>query len=462
MEIQSFSENAYLSVYISHNFLCANLAYLDGKDNETYFLKDKSFLLRGLENLTDSELVDYWLDYFRTLGKKWDWDLLQTPVVSKRGLSVNFTKFESKGVGISGCKVSVSKSNANYKRVFASLRKFSLDIRIVGIDRDFDKDLLEKFASSIEYDDIILLDLHSRFFKLARVEKEEEPKKKDLSKIYTPKYNYNDVKVTWGNVTELLGLLNAGRYKTFLSKHVPSNLMSNIWGNFLQKPVFRTNSELLRDFVRAYLTIQLLSLCSDNPKIARDFGIKPSKNLLWITGDLIDVPNFKELLVATIDGLQLRGSFDLVLDHNSLIYTFGKTFCLGENSDEIILTKETFLPKFTKVLAPDIDLKPDSRKVLFDGILFSRDEQSTEVFGISSEITQINIKNPQKMYLGGRFVRNAYIEKYRKNFEIQCFDNGISFEKIVLDCRVKPVVYGPDIRANNLKFNMWLNGEHYS
>ncbi len=460
MELSSLTKNAYLSIYISHSFLCANLAYTEG--SKGYFLKDKSFLPNNLEVFTDSEIVEYWLNYFRTLEKKWGWSLLQRPKVSTGGIKVDFLPFKSEGSGVFGCKVSVSKNNVNYGRIFESLRKFSLNIKILGISKDSDQQLLEKFADSLGYDDVLLMDLHSRFFKMARVEKKEDRSKKNLSNVHLLDYDFNHIKVRWGDSRELLNLLNAPKYKTFLSKHVPSNLMSNIWGNFLQSPVFKTDSELLRDFVRAYITIQLLSLCSDNPRISRDFAVKPGKNLLWLTGDLVDIPDFKELLVAIIDGLQLRGTFDIVLDADSLIYTFGKAFSMGKNSDEIFFTKEMFLPKFTMVLAPDMDLRNDSRKAVFHGTLFSRKEKSTEVFAMSSEITQITIREPEKMYLEGKFIKNAYIEKYRKGVEFQCFEDGITWEQIVLDCRIKPVTYGPNVRANNIKFNMWLSGEHYS
>ncbi len=462
MKTPSLLKNAYLSIYISHSFLCANLAYTNKSSGKSYFLKDKTFLPNNLETFTNSEIVEYWLNYFKTLEKKWNWKLLQKPKVSEGNLKVDFLSFKSEGFGTAGCKISVSKNNVNYERIFESLRRFSLSIKIVGVSKDTDQELLGKFANSIGYDDVLLLDLHSRFFKVARVEKKENMPKKNLSNIHLLDYEHNHLKVHWGDVRELLKLLNAGKYKTFLSKHIPSNLMSNVWGNFLQSPVFRTDSELLRDFVRAYITIQLLSLCSDNPGIARDFAVKPGKNLLWLTGDLIEIPEFKELLIAIIDGLQLRGTFDIVLDTNSLIYTFGKAFCSGEKSDEIFLTKETFLPKFTMVLAPDIDLKPDNRKAVFHGALFSRKDKSIDVFAMSSEITQITIRDPESMYLEGRFVKNAYLEKYRKGFEFHCLQDGIAWEKIVLDCRIKPVTYGTNIRANNIKFNMWLSGEHYS
>jgi len=84
------------------------------------------------------------------------------------------------------------------------------------------------------------------------------------------------------------------------------------------------------------------------------------------------------------------------------------------------------------------------------------------VFGMSSEFTEINIKSPETMYLEGRFIKNAYVEGYRKLFEFYCVNNDIYWEKIILDCRVKPVVYGPDAKANEIKFNMWLSGESYS
>ncbi len=454
-------QNAYLSIYISHNFLCANLAYVESDTNRSYFLKDKSFLSDNFEDLTDPELFEYWLNYFKTLGKKWNWEILEPPKPSKKGLIMDLKKFSSEKVGLSGCKVSVSRNNPNYRKIFNSLRKFSLDIKIVGISRDSDRELLEKFATAIGYEDILLLDLHSRFFKLARVERKEGEVKKDLSKIHTPEYIYNNVKVRWGDIAELLDLLNAGKYKTFLSKHTPSDFVSNIWANFLRNPIFKSDSELLMDFIRAYVTIQLLSLADQNPRIAKDFGVKPTKNLLWITGDLIEIPSFKELIVATIDGLQLQGVFDLVLDSDSLIYTFGKTFSAGEKSDELILKKENFLPPFTKVFVPDIGITPASRKSMFYGTLFGRESESLDIFAMSSEITQVNIKEPRSMYMEGRFVKDAYLEFFKKGFEVQFAENGIYWDKVILDCRSKPVTYGPNIRSNSLKFNMWLSGEQY-
>ncbi len=454
-------QNAYLSIYISHNFLCANLAYVENDTNRSFFLKDKSFLPDNFEDLTEPELFEYWLNYFKALGKKWNWELLDPPKPSKKGLVMDLKKFSSEGFGVSGCKVSVSKNNPNYRKIFDSLRRFSLNIKIVGISRDSDRELLEKFATAIGYEDILLLDLHSRFFKLARVERKEGEVKKDLSKIHTPEYIYNNVKVRWGEVDELLDLLNAGKYKTFLSKHTPSDFVSNIWANFLRNPIFKSDSELLMDFIRAYVTIQLLSLANENPRIAKDFGVKPTKNLLWITGDLIEIPSFKELIVATIDGLQLQGVFDLVLDNESLIYTFGKTFSAGEKSDEIVLTRKSFFPPFTKVFVPDISVNPESRKSMFYGTLFGRKSSSLDIFAMSSEITEVNIKDPESMYMEGRFVKDAYLEFFKKGFEVHFAENGIYWEKVIFDCRAKPVTYGPSIRANNIKFNMWLTGEQY-
>ena len=462
LEVSSLSKNAYLSIYISHNFLCASLAYTDQDDEKSYILSDKTFLPLNIANLKSSDFFEYWSSYFKTLEKKWNWNFLEKPKTNQGSFKAEFVNFKSEGVGISGCKVSISKNNANYQEIFQSLREFSLSVRIIGIDSESDKELLEKFANSLGYDDVLLLDLHSRFFKIARVEKREQKGKKDLSKIHLLDYAYEDIRINWGNVQDLLNLLNANKYKTFLSKFTPSNMMSNVWANFLQNPIFKTDSEILKDFIRAYITIQLLSLCSENPRVMKDFGVKPCKSLLWITGDLIEIPTFRELLISVIDGLQIRGTFDFVVDGNSLIYTYGKTFSYAQKSDEIFLTKETFLPKFTMVLAPDIDLKADSRKSVFHGALFGRKDESIDIFAMSSEITQVDIKDPETMYLEGKFIKNAYIEKYRKGMEFYCLQDGIAYEKIILDCRIKPAVYGPNIRANSIKFDIWLSGEHYS
>ncbi len=459
MGTTTFSQNAYLTIYVSYNFAYANLAYVDSAKNTGYILKDRSFFSN---NLVEKDLADYWLSYFQSLEKKWGWKFLNQPKVFKDGLIVSFKNFESEGNGVLGCKVCISKSNPNYKEIFQCLRKFSVDLKIVAYTENLDRDLLTNFSSYLEYEDVLHLDLNSRLFKIARVEKEEGNAKANLSEVKAKRYRYNSVETVWSEIPELLEVLNGTKYKSFLSKYVASNFMSNIWGNFLLNPVLKTNSELLQDFVRAYITVQLLSLCSDNPKVVKDFGVKPVKTLLWITGDLVRIPEFKKFLVAIIDGLQLRGSFDFVLDESNLLYTFGKSFSLGEKSDEIVLDRKVFLPKFTKVFAPDIDLRPDSRKVVFDGTIFSRSDKSFEVYGMSSEITEINIKNPEAMYLEGKFTKNAYIENYRKLFEFYCVNNDIYWEKIVFDCRIKPVVYGPNAKANDIKFNMWLSGESYS
>jgi hypothetical protein len=78
---------------------------------------------------------------------------------------------------------------------------------------------------------------------------------------------------------------------------VPSNFISNIWGNFLLNPSLENKSELLQDFVRSYITVQLLSLSSENSQVNRDFGVRPGKSLIWITGDLLSIPEFRKLLL---------------------------------------------------------------------------------------------------------------------------------------------------------------------
>ncbi len=399
-------------------------------------------------------MAEFWLSYFRTLEKKWGITFLENPQVSKDGFLVKFRNL--------GCKVSILKTNPNHKKIVNSLRNFSLDLKILSYTRELNEDILKSFATTLEYEDVLLVDLNSRFFKASRIEKVSgEFKPVNLSRFALPGYSYTDSRIYLQKPSELLKLLNGLKYKTFLSKHVPSNLMSNIWSNFLMRPSFKTNSEFLQDFVRAYITVQILSLCSENPKIGKDFAVKPVKTLLWVTGDLVGIPEFKKLLVSILDGFEIKGSFDVAVDENFLLYTFGRAFSLGKKSDEVILSKRDFLPNFTKVFAPDIDMKPDSRKVVFHGTLFNRRGPSMEVFGMSSEIAEVPVKNPEHSYLDGKFIKNAYIQKYRKIFEFHCTDNDICWDRIVLDCRIKPVVYGPNAKTNDIKFNMWFGGESY-
>lgn len=447
------SKKTFLSVYISYDCVYANFVNLSSNRQSLEIYKDKSVLSYNIAEFSSNVMLEFWMSYFKSLERKWGIQFLEKPKFSNGRIVLNLKV---------NCKVGILRSNPSYKKIFSSLREFSLDIKPYASDTTFEKDLLTDLAIFLDYDDVILLDLNSRFFKISRVEKEEGDLKGSLDKVKLPSYRFVSEKNKWEDLPVLLELLNGPKYKTFLSKHLSSNFLSNIWGNFLLKPVLETNSVLLKDFIRSYITIQLLALCSDSSKLNKDFGVKPYNNLLWLTGDLINLTSFKELLLSVIDGLELRGTFDVALDKSGLIHTLGRTFCLGEKSDDIELTSESFLPSFTKVFAPDLDLKPDVRKVIFSGTLFDTKDKSIDVFATSSELTEINIKNPKTTYLEGAFIKRAYIEGYTKPFDLRCSMEEIIWEKILFDCRVKPVIYGPDVKANSIKFNMWLSGESYS
>jgi hypothetical protein len=450
------SKNASLSVYISQNFIYAHLAYSHYDIKRSYIFKDVSPFNRHFNDFSDTETLDFWLSYFKCLEEKWSWKILKDGVVK------GVTNFENEGVGVNVCQISILKSHHSYKQVFDSLRKFSLDLKLSVVDKVTDQSLFQGISSYLQYEDILFLDLNSRFFKISRLEKEDENVKKNLSNIHLEKYQFNQTKVKWTTIDNLMNVLNSTKYKAFLCKYISSNFMANIWSNFLLNPILKSSSEALEDFVRAYITIQLLSMNNDNPRVCEDFGIKPKKNLLWISGDLLRIPEFKKILVSVIDGLELKGQFDLCFDIDSLIYTFGKSFSMGINSEDMIFEKKNFLPKLTKVFIPDIDLRADQRKVIFSGNLTTLEGKSTEIYAMSSEITEVNVKDPEQMFLEGRFIRKAYVEKYERNFTLSCIKDDLYWDRIIFDGRVKPVVYGPGAKANTIKFNMWLSNEPYT
>jgi hypothetical protein len=149
--------------------------------------------------------------------------------------------------------------------------------------------------------------------------------------------------------------------------------------------------------------------------------------------------------------LELRGVFDVALDNNGMLYNFGKSYCLGEKTEDVFLENSVFLPKFKRIFIPDIDLRPDSRKVVFNGTLFNDKRIERDVFVLSSELTEVKISNPEKMHMEGKFVKSAYLEEYKNLFDLYFSDNIVSYDSVIFDCRIKPVVYGPDPKANDIK-----------
>ena len=55
-----------------------------------------------------------------------------------------------------------------------------------------------------------------------------------------------------------------------------------------------------------------------------------------------------------------------------------------------------------------------------------------------------------------KFVKGAYIKNAGEMIEFILDPEKIAIEKLFVDCRPKPVIYGPDAKTNKNKISQWF------
>jgi len=450
------SQNAYLSVFISQKYIYAHLAYTYYDTNSSYILKDISRLPISTRNIN---LNEFWLDYFTNLENKWGWEILSAKKVSSDKFANHLKSFEDEGVGLRGCSFKISRDNTNSKEWIDSLREFSLDLKVSTVNKLSEKKIFGEIAYRLGYQDCIFLNLSVQSLKMYRFE-ENESVSRGIGKVGSDVYDVSEAIYKWKDEEKIMEVVKGEKYLAFLKQYLNENFRYNIWANFLSKPTLYTQSATFKDFVRAYLTLQLLSISQIQNQICSDFGLKKPKNLICLTGEIIGIPEFRDLLVSIIDGFEIQGNFDFYVDYESLIYTFGSSFSKGKNAEDVIFTKDNFLPNFTKVFIPELEIKKGRRKLVFEGLLKELDKESgLNINVMSSEFTDIKIDKAYNSIFEGRLSKSAFIEHYSKDIAFECFAEGITWERVVFDCRFKPVMYGPGPRENENKFKSWFTDE---
>jgi hypothetical protein len=439
------SKNAYLSIYVTEHFIYASLAYSHYDENEFEILRDVSLFPI---NLADDEIFDFWLDYFENLEKLFNWNIFK-----KTSQTCSLKDFTDKGVGIKGCFVKIVKYHPHYKKLIKSLREFLLDVKVSAIDASRKRNLYRSITSHLEYEDCLFLDLNFNFLNVTRLTKR-------IEKGGEINFDLLESESSGLDMEEVFNMIVNGRYTPFLRKHINVDFLSNMLANFSVRPVLETDSDLFQDFVRAHIVLQLLKIFNEKSNISKDFGLKMRKNLVWITGNLSKIPNIRKLLISVIDGLQLKGAFDFCIEADGITYTFGPEFAKGVHANHMIFTKDNFLPNLARVLIPETELKAGDRQTVLTGELKKNNESNgAKIPVMSSELREILVREPHDKVFEGEFGKKTFLEGHEKRFTFQCFKDGITYNRIVFDCRFKPITYGPGPKENNLKFNVWFTSE---
>jgi hypothetical protein len=177
---------------------------------------------------------------------------------------------------------------------------------------------------------------------------------------------------------------------------------------------------------------------------------------LIITGELLETVTEREIILSLLDGLQLEGIVDIYIDKDRKLQLYGDSYFFGINSTDIILSRKDVMPKAVRMILPEIAQGKNMRQVVMSGTMSDPQAGGVSIYALSPEITPIHTDIKQKMYYNMKFVRGAYIRSIGEGIEFIIDPEKVYVEKMLIDCRPKPVIYGPDAKSNKNKISQWF------
>ena len=438
-------KNAYLVITSSPELIYANLFYSHYEIGRNYVLSDISHYPDNLEALSNK----FWADYFKALEEKFSWSLFQEDNV----LSGVFRSqpFVDEGNGVAKVTTRIADFANGHSAVIRSLREFSPDIEVDVYSHD-DNEKYHTVLEKLGYEDILVLDLNLLRFDAWRIGSAEGISPHKM--IHT--------KISWTGKNGRNGLMKSitdSRLKAFLSTSRRLEEIQNVWANLVSKRPLETSDVLVSDLIRAFTTLQLTSLDRQNSWLTRNFGLG-SRSAIILTGDISKLIAEDALLLAIIDGLQLRGHFDVFIDSQDTTRAGLAQLFYGVNAQSFILNPEDVFKNPVRVFIPSVSkLKRGARKLVFDALLTYDDRVHDHVFAFVGDFLRINLSNANTFTLQGEFKKefSPFVKGEPLTVATDSRSPHIVPRKIIVDARVKPIVYGPSARANHTKLMQWLN-----
>jgi hypothetical protein len=441
-ELPIFKKNAYLDVIVKDNCIFANLAYTDLKAQRTFVLSDETDLSPLKFRLDDIVFTrNFWSEYFNSLEKVFDWDIVDR--VWKDIFKIK--EFEDEGVGVSGIRVVVDDNQPFFKNIYLSVKEFSRDISLKMLDDKYMENLLVGFLDRLGYEDIVWLDLDISHFSIYRA-------RKDVTKDFV------SAKIDWSNEIGVIDFVKSSRLQAFLSVDSSSQELSDKWANFVAHNHRYVSDPVINDVLRAFTTLQLLSIKESHSEKINMFGRK--KSALFLSGSIPKLLSKKGLFFSLIDGLELDGIVDVCVDQPNKVLSYGKSLLERETSKDIVVIKKDILPFASKLIIPEVPQK-SRNKPIFNAKLLSQEFETQEIYGLSPNLQVINLPTEyDKVVVEGSLTNGAIFPHFTSNdIEFLSSKGDITFSDIVIDARERPIVYGPSVYKNRIKLKTWGDGD---
>lgn len=442
-------KNAYLSIVIKDNGIWSHLAYTDHDVSREYILSDFTDLSPLRHRLDDEVFTkNFWFEYFDNLESVFDWNLVDR----SRQAVFTFRRFKNEGDGLTGIRMQIDDNQKFFEKIFLSVRDFSNDVSLRVIDDRYMSTLLGSLIDKSEYDDLMYVDMDIMDFSVFRVNKVYDKKAKREKMIFS------QAKISWPNELDVIDSVKDSRLKAFLATDLGSEGIYNYWSNFILNKTFFSEDPNLMDILRAYCTIQSHSIFRDNKEKLEGFGISKNESAVIISGYIPRILGKSKSLLTLIDGLEMSGDFDCYWDLDAKLLSYGKSYVNGTDSTDIILTRKEVFSLLTKVIIPYSKPVKASNKVILAGVIQSLSEGRNEFYALSPEYSYIELPTHEdKLVVEGEFKNGAYmIPNKEKLLGFVSTPGNKKYESILIDGRIRPIIYGPDSYSNKLKLQTWI------
>ncbi len=443
-------ENAYLTLLIKDNFVHANLSYTNFSAQRTFILSDSTDLSPLKFRLDDFTFTkNFWFEYFDALEKLFDWDIIER----KYEGVFQIKEFEKEEVGVSGIKVLVDDNQPFFQNIFNSLKDFSKDIHLKIMDDRYVEYLSSGFLDRLGYSDVVWLDLDISHFTLYRAHR-VNVSGGIFSRGKGSEIKRENYKIGWSNEIGLIDFIKSSKLRAFLSGDSSSDEISNRWANLIAHNREYILDPVLRDVLRAFTTLQLLSIRQANrDKLGQIIG---NETAIFLTGNIVNLLTKRELLFSIIDGLELEGIFDLYVDKENRFFSLGKSLIEKEKANDIAVVKGDVMPTVFKLIIPEVPLKSRS-KVIFSGQAAAQNVEPRSLYAFGSSLQILKLPDlGEKVIVSGE-LKNSCIFPHlnRKSIEFLSVKRSLQYEYLIVDGRLRPIVYGPSAQSNRVKFKIW-------
>ena len=446
--------NAYLTISAIGDRFVSQLFYVEYDTGRRYVLEDQVYLNPANHELTDEK---FWEEYFDVLQDKHDWAMLDE-LGNYPGIK-SILPFEAEFHGLSGIELVFSENFADRHKAISLVRKMYPEISVRVINSESLTDSLVRLINKLDYDSITYVGAQIDSYQLICVRSiaDKKGRGKDWKGIGigSKDYAYIDKSIKWDTRSSIASSYRDKRVKAFTTFDSNDSVVTNQWANYVHGLTTQPFSDELKDLIRSFVTVQILSLKNSVKEKLYDTS---EKNLVIFSSPLNDVMSRAHSYLCIVDGLQLRGCVDIMFDSSLTIPRNSKVFNQAIASAKFIMPRESFIKGLSRCLIMEVPGKKGSPQSTFHGSLISGLHGQKDVYMLSDELVSVGLRAGDKGHFTGSFVKDAYVDGMEGSIDIPLPEDSL-YDSIIVDSRFKPVIYGPDFRANKNNLVLKLREE---